>query len=212
MSIGIIDYGVGNLGSVKRAIELAGGKTSFIKNPEDAEDHKSLILPGVGNYTECYNKLKQNQWVEFFNKSFDSNRWSLLGICVGMQLLMELGYEGASEEHPTPGLGLIKGVVKNLSDQGCNNRLPHVGWNSIDISKKGQSPCIFDGISNKTDFYFVHSFGVIVDDISMISATVNYGIDIVASVANQNIFGTQFHPEKSSKAGLALYKNFINIS
>jgi len=212
MSIGIIDYGVGNLGSVKRAIELAGGETSLIKNPLDAEKYGSLILPGVGNYTECYNKLKQNNWVEFFKKTFDSNRWPLLGICVGMHLLMDKGYEGASAENPTPGLGLIKGVVTNLSDQGCNKRLPHVGWNSINISSNGEVPSIFTGIYNNTDFYFVHSYGVVVEKASMISASVDYGIDIVASVSNKNIFGTQFHPEKSSKAGLALYKNFINIS
>ena len=212
MNIGIIDYGIGNLGSVKRAIELAGADASFISDPSEVDNCKSLILPGVGNYTECYNKLSNNNWVAFFKNGYDSARWPLLGICVGMQLLMEKGFEGASKNKPTPGLGLIKGEVTVLSDHGCGERLPHVGWNSINVIDKKKTKSLFNGISNKTDFYFVHSYAVIVEDVSMISATVNYDIDIVASVTNQNVFGTQFHPEKSSKAGLAIFKNFINIS
>jgi imidazole glycerol-phosphate synthase subunit HisH len=210
MIIGIIDYGVGNTGSVKRAVELAGADPLLISAPDDSVQCNALILPGVGNFSDCYQKLKEQHWVDFFSNQYDSNRWPLLGICVGMQLLMEYGFEGASDEHPSLGLGLIPGSVHHLARQACTQRLPHVGWNSINIQKNEEENILFQGISDKTDFYFVHSYSAVLADTSMITSYANYEIDIVASIANNKIFGTQFHPEKSSKAGLAVYRNFIN--
>ncbi len=210
MIIGIIDYGVGNTGSVKRAVELAGASPILIKDPKDTSQCSALILPGVGNFSDCYQKLKKQQWVDFFTNQYDCLRWPLLGVCVGMQLLMEHGFEGAPDDCPSPGLGLIPGVVAHLGKQGCKQRLPHVGWNSIDIKKTDEENILFKDISDKTDFYFVHSYSAILSDASMASSIVNYEIDIVASVSNKKVFGTQFHPEKSSKAGLAVYRNFIN--
>jgi glutamine amidotransferase len=210
MIIGIIDYGVSNTGSVKRAVELAGAEPLLIRAPDDAAQCSALILPGVGNFSVCYKKLKEQHWVDFFANQYSSNRWPLLGICVGMQLLMEHGFEGAPDDCPSPGLGLIPGAVVHLGKQECKQRLPHVGWNSINIKNTEKENILFKDISDKTDFYFVHSYSAILSDAAMATSTVNYEIDIVASVSNNKVFGTQFHPEKSSKAGLAVYRNFIN--
>ena len=135
----------------------------------------------------------------------------LLGICVGMQLLGTIGFEGASSENcPAQGLNLISGEVVRLDNFGCKNRLPHVGWNSVEINKPGEQ--IFSEIPNSTDFYFVHSYALRVSNPADEVATVTYGVQVPVVVRKGNVWGAQFHPEKSSKAGAKFLKNFLGLN
>ena len=209
MKIGVIDYGVGNLGSVIRALEELRADPILLTCPGDMHNADGFILPGVGNFTECMNLLNNQGWTQSLKKEVQGTGKPLLGVCLGMQLLASFSSEGAVKESAdgTAGLGFIPGRVENLRTLGCKLRVPHVGWNEvINYSKSGG---LFSGIPENTDFYFVHSFAFIPKDTSHILATVNYGIEITAAVRSGTVWGTQFHPEKSSRAGFQLLRNFI---
>ena len=207
MRIGILDYGVGNLGSVSRSLEELEVEVILIDKSEDVYLADALILPGVGGFTECMHILNSGGWTEAIRYEVLVQNKPILGICLGMQLLADYGEEGASSKERSEGLGLISGRIVSLKSLGCDLRIPHVGWNSIKVLG---NPILFDSIPDDTDFYFVHSYAFQVDAKEYLIATFDYGVEITAAVKFNNVWGTQFHPEKSSRAGFRLLKNFIN--
>lgn len=211
MKIGLVDYEIGNLGSVLRSFHLLGVEIERVRDPSESQNYSSLILPGVGAFSDCVLNLKKYGWFDFFKNDFDSERWPLLGICVGMQMLLEESEESFSAgSQPSKGLGIISGHVRKLSKFGCNERIPHIGWNSILLEDSDSS--ILENINSGTDYYFVHSFAASLEKKENLIAKCNYGIDFPAVIGAKNIFGTQFHPEKSSKAGAKIFKNFARLS
>lgn len=209
MRVGVIDYGTGNLGSMLRALEELGAGARLVGEPSSLAPDERLILPGVGNFTDCMGLLHAQGWVEALREAVVARGQPLLGICVGMQLLAGAGEEGAEGPEPTPGLGLVGGRVRHLRALGCKGRVPHVGWNAVSPTASGAG--LFAGIPDATDFYFVHSYGFVVDDPSSLLATVDYGVPVAAAVRSGNVWGTQFHPEKSSRAGFRLLRNFLAV-
>lgn len=201
MSVYMIDYGMGNLLSVKRAFEKCGADVIITQNPAELLQASHIVLPGVGSFRDGMKNLRENHWVEILNQIVRENRVPILGICLGMQLLADKGYE--IEE--TKGLGYIPGKVV-LMQAGVKERIPHVGWNEVHIKNESS---ILNGIKDKTDFYFVHSYHFDVERQENIVATTPYGGDFVSVVNKDLVFGTQFHPEKSQKAGFQLIKNFL---
>ena len=204
MKLGVINYGMGNLGSVITAVKNLGFQAEICVSPLDLKGIDKIILPGVGSFFDAMKELEQKNWVPAINEQVSIKERPLLGICLGMQLLASKGNEGGK----VVGLDLIPGEVKHLTDLGCKERVPHIGWNEIKLKKDS---VIFNGIFSGHDFYFVHSYAFMPSDAQHISATVSYSNDVVASVENKNVFGTQFHPEKSSKAGLRILQNFLAL-
>ena len=209
MRVGVIDYGVGNLGSVVGALEALGVTAVLITDPKAIHTTDRLVLPGVGNFADCAARLHADGWTPALRDEVLAAGKPLLGICLGMQLLAATSLEGSPdhESDGTPGLNLIPGRVTGLRALGCRLRVPHVGWNSV-ISRT-PSGGQFDGIPDESDFYFVHSYAFVPDDPSHVSATTDYDIPVTAAVRLGHIWGTQFHPEKSSRAGFRLLRNFI---
>jgi glutamine amidotransferase len=206
MKVGVINYGVGNLGSVIRALDSLNVSPFLIDRAQDLHLVDRLILPGVGSFLDCKSRLDVAGWTESIRSEVISNKKPLLGICLGMHLLADFGTEGAEEGGETPGLGLIPGRVVSLRSIECKLRVPHMGWNSVE---KTHSSKIFKNISSGTDFYFVHGYTFLAASASNVTATVRYGVDFVAAISNDHIHGVQFHPEKSSRAGFQVIKNFI---
>jgi len=198
----ILDYGSGNVRSVKNLIEYLGYSVIVSNDKQDIKKSSHLILPGVGAFGSAIVNIKNKiplSTVE--GEVFDRNK-PFLGICVGMQVLSDTGYEYGEHQ----GLGWIKGKVDKLDSKQLP--LPHIGWN--DVIVKSEEPLFF-GLDNNLDFYFVHSFRFIPDDDTLISSNVNYGTTFCSSIQMANIFGVQFHPEKSQKAGEILMKNFLEL-
>jgi glutamine amidotransferase len=216
MKVGVIDYGVGNLGSVLHAVEELRVSAQLVTAPEQMAEVDKLILPGVGNFADCATLLSAGHWVEALHEEILIGKKPLLGVCLGMQLLATVGSEGSTSsggETRSAGLGLIPGHVVHLRELGCDLRVPHVGWNSIKAAGNhgtGNHRCLLDGIPDGTDFYFVHSYAFVPDEPRDIVATVDYGIEVTAVVHRGNVWGTQFHPEKSSRAGFRMLRNFID--
>lgn len=204
MQVFLIDYGVGNIGSLQKVLNLLNVETILPKNPNDLDKGEKFILPGVGSFSKCMELHNKTNWDQAIKHQVINLKKPLLGICVGMQLLADYGFENDANVKCL-GLGLIPGAVKKLSDIGCKYRVPHVGWNNV-FAKKN---ILFSNIENGSDFYFVHSYTFIPKYKKNVISTTNYHIDFTSSVNYKNIWGTQFHPEKSSKAGLELLKNFI---
>ena len=208
MKVTIVDYQSGNISSVINSFtEVAKDKvnlevTSDIKKIKSCD---KIVLPGQGSFKTCVDSLKGiNGLVDTLKESVIINKKPLLGICVGLQMFADVGYEEAE----TRGLGWISGKVSKIDNKKGKFKLPHIGWNEIEILKESK---IFKDIKNKSHMYFVHSYEFIPEDKSVISATTNYSSKIVCSVERENLFGTQFHPEKSDKTGLKLVDNFINL-
>lgn len=202
--ITILDYGMGNLGSVANMIKKIGDKAIITSNLTEIEKAEKLILPGVGSFDSAMKKIKENNFVEILNYLALDKKIPLLGICLGMQLLME-----SSEEGKLSGLSLIRGkaiAFKNKIDS--NLKIPHMGWNDINISNHN---AITSGFSNEIRFYFVHSYYVKVENEANSMFKCDYGLSFDAGVCNNNIFGVQFHPEKSHKFGMQLFKNFVSL-
>jgi imidazole glycerol-phosphate synthase subunit HisH len=212
MKVGVIDYGVGNLGSVVRALEHVNSEPSLITQPADLDLFDCLILPGVGSFTDCARLLGEGGWIDPITSVVVESKRPLLGICVGMQLLADFGMEGATGDgiDGTPGFGFIAGKVQHMSSLRCNMRLPHVGWNEISVAEPQDS--LFADIPDKTDFYFTHSYSFTANNPADVIATTGYGVPVTAAVRHGNVWGTQFHPEKSSKAGFKLLMNFLASS
>ncbi|HCG04285.1 MAG TPA: imidazole glycerol phosphate synthase subunit HisH [Desulfovibrio sp.] len=207
MNIGIIDYGVGNLGSVQQALETLRTTATLITRAVDMHTVDALILPGVGSFAECAQNLDNGGWTQAIRHEVLERNKPLLGICLGMQLLASCSMEGATESTGHGGLDLIPGRVEHLRDLGCTLRVPHVGWNDVKITAKNAT--LFNDIPDGTDFYFVHSYAFVPADTTWVQATTSYGIPVTAAVRRGRVWGTQFHPEKSSRAGLRLLRNFI---
>ena len=209
MKVGIVDFGVGNLGSVARALEGLRVTPSLVTRALDLHANDCLVLPGVGNFTTCMQMLTQGGWASALQEEVLVYQRPLLGICLGMQLLADSSTEGASDlQSGTPGLGLIPGRVEHLARLGCSQRVPHVGWNSITTTDAGGH--LFHSIPDGTDFYFVHSYTFLPEDESDVLARAAYDIPVVAAVGRGHVWGTQFHPEKSSRAGFQLLRNFLS--
>ncbi len=208
MKVTIVDYNSGNISSVINSfIEVAKDKVN-IEVTADLNKIKSsdkVVLPGQGSFKSCVDALnKINGLTEVLHEFAINNKKPLLGICVGLQMFADIGYE----ETETRGLGWISGKVSKIDNQNGKYKLPHIGWNQINIVKQSK---IFENIENNSHMYFVHSYEFIPEDKNVISATTDYSSNIVCSVEKENIFGTQFHPEKSDKLGLKIIDNFLNI-
>ncbi len=202
-SVAIIDYGMGNLRSVENAVKKLEAKVKIISIPTELVNHDSIILPGVGSFKKAVKMLHEKNWIEEIKNEALNKKKPFLGICLGMQLLAS-----ESEEFGfSKGLDLIKGKIKFLGNLGCKDKVPHIGWNSVSFTKDHY---LFKGISNKADFYFVNSFVFVPENKNHNLANTNYDINFCSIVAKDNIYGVQFHPEKSSKAGRKLLKNFLN--
>jgi glutamine amidotransferase len=202
MKAGVVNYGMGNLGSVVKAVEDIGFKCIIVDDPKDIWDCKRVILPGVGSFFDGMIRLHEEGWDKELSKYILDGKNALLGICLGMQMLATFGEEGGGHE----GLGFVPGQVQRFDKLGCQERIPHVGWNEVEQQNKDP---LFAKIPNKTDFYFVHSFILNCESSDTITSTCHYGIHFPSSVRNGNVMGVQFHPEKSSKAGRQLLLNFI---
>ena len=208
MNVTIVDYSSGNISSVINSFkEVANDKVS-IEVTSDLNKIKSsdkVVLPGQGSFKSCVDALtKIDGLTETLNEFAITSKKPLLGICVGLQMFADVGYE----ETKTKGLGWISGRVSKIDNQNGNYKLPHIGWNQINIVKESK---IFKDLKNNSHMYFVHSYEFIPGDKNVISATTDYSSNIVCSVEKENIFGTQFHPEKSDKLGLKILENFIKI-
>jgi glutamine amidotransferase len=203
MKVAIINYGMGNLASVRRALEDLGAEAYIADHPAALYEANRIVLPGVGAFSQGMKSLVDSGWFDALHDVVDRQHKPLLGICLGMQMLASAGEEGG----PTRGLGFIPGKVSRLDTLGCGLRLPHVGWN--DVSFKSHD-ALLGRIPDGSDFYFVHSYALVPERPEYVLATTGYGCELAAVVRNQNIFGCQFHPEKSSKAGRELLRNFLS--
>ncbi len=207
MKVGVIDYGVGNLGSVLRALEELRVTSVLVDRATDIHATDCVILPGVGNFADCARLLEEGGWPTALRDEVLGYKRPLLGVCVGMQLLADSSTEGAEEGQVTPGLGFVPGQVRHLSSFGCTQRVPHMGWNGITRTRHDDP--LFHTIPDGTDFYFAHSYAFSPQDGDDVLATTDYGVGVTVAVRRGNVWGTQFHPEKSSRAGLRLLRNFI---
>ena len=208
MNVTIVDYNSGNISSVINSFKEVAKDKVNIKVTSDLNDIKSsdkVVLPGQGSFKSCVDALNNiNGLVDILNEFAINNKKPLLGICVGLQMFADIGYE----ETETKGLSWISGKVLKINNQNGKFKLPHIGWNEIEIVKDSK---IFKNIDNKSHMYFVHSYEFVPSDKSVISSTTDYASNIVCSVEKENIFGTQFHPEKSDKIGLRIIENFITL-
>ncbi len=190
--IGIVDYGIGNLRSVQKAVQHVGGEAVFVHTPEEIAQVDALILPGGGNFGDCVRSLAKSERPFF-------------GICVGFQMLFE-----SSEEAPgQPGLGIFAGEVKKFSSEH-HLKIPQIGWNTVTVRQPNVP--LLEGISTGDFVYFVHSYYVQPKDVSLIALECTYGDTFAAAVARGNLLATQFHPEKSQRAGLKMLENFVALS
>jgi len=208
MNVTIVDYNSGNISSVINSFkEVAKEKIKIVvsSNLNKIKSSDKIVLPGQGSFKSCVDALNSiDGLVDTLNEFTIINKKPLLGICVGLQMFADVGYE----ETETKGLGWISGKVSKIDNQNGKFKLPHIGWNELNIVKDSQ---IFKDIKNKSHMYFVHSYEFVPKDKNVISATTDYSSSIVCSVEKENIFGTQFHPEKSDKEGLKLIDNFLNL-
>ena len=200
--IAIIDYGAGNLQSVKKAFDFIGAESVITDNPEVINACDRVLLPGVGSFGDAMDSMAKNGLVETVKQNALSGK-PFLGICLGLQLLFE-----ESEESPgVKGLGIFKGKIKKFSpDMGL--KIPHIGWNSLEIKQKDT---LFKDVPEDAYVYFVHSYYLHAEDENDIATITNYGIDFHSAVGKNNIFATQFHPEKSGDIGLQILKNFASM-
>ena len=203
MKIGIIDYGVGNIRSVYNSIYKLIDKVEVVENPHKIKEFDKIVLPGTGSYANSIEILKNNHWFDEIKDFVEIKQKYILGICLGMQLFSNVGFE----DKKSYGFNFIDGEVKSLFSMGCSLKLPLIGWNNIKF-KKGSN--MLKDVNNLSDVYFVNSYSLIPQKNNVILTSSNYGIDFVSSVEKDNIIGTQFHPEKSSHAGRKILKNFVN--
>ncbi len=208
MNVTIVDYNSGNISSVINSFkEVAKDKVNIDVTADLATIKTSdkVVLPGQGSFKSCIDGLNSiNGLIDTLNEFALESKKPLLGICVGLQMFADIGYE----ETETKGLGWISGKVSKIDNQDGKFKLPHIGWNEINIIKDSK---IFKGIENNSHMYFVHSYEFVPEDKSVISATTDYSSNVVCAAEKENIFGTQFHPEKSDKIGLKIIDNFIRL-
>ena len=211
MLIAVIDYGSGNLKSAAKALEIAARninldlKIVVTSDPQKVKESKKIILPGQGSFRDCYLGIKRIPGLEdALNEFVLVRKKPIFGICVGMQLFAKIGYE--SQE--TKGFGWLDASVRKINNINKTLKLPHMGWNEIEFKKDFT---LFSGLKNRSHMYFVHSYELITNQKDCVVATTSYGNSITVAVSKENIFGTQFHPEKSDKDGLKIIENFIPL-
>ena len=211
MKIAIIDYETGNLKSVSKALELASNNVlkksniEIINSAKNLNNFDKVVLPGQGSFKQCFQSLNSIYGIlDGLTDFVIVKKKPILGICVGMQLFSSFGDEDGGSD----GLGWIEGKVKKISLKDLSLKLPHMGWNNIQISSNSK---LLNGINNDSHFYFVHSYSFDVDEKKYVSATTNYSSEIVSAIEKENIFGTQFHPEKSQANGIKILENFVKI-
>jgi len=210
MTVAVVDYGMGNLRSVSQAVmraaEGSGVAVAITHHPEEVLAAERVVLPGQGAMRDCMRELRESGMLEAVLDA--AGRKPLLGVCVGMQMLLD-----HSEEQDTPGLGLVPGQVRRfrlegrLQDDGSRYKVPQMGWNRV---RQERPHPLWDGIPDESWFYFVHSFYAMPSDVRHSAGTTEYGPRFTSAVARDNIFATQFHPEKSADLGLRLYRNFLH--
>jgi len=207
MKIVVIDYGLGNVQSIKNALFLCGASEVLLScKPQEVLSADGIILPGVGAFPQGMRELKARGLVDVLHTYVDSKK-PLLGICLGMQLLFDRGEEFGK----TSGLGLVKGVVERFTEK-LNDKLPHIGWNEIQKRDISWSSGLLRGVCNKEDVYFVHSYICKPSHPEIILSTTEYGgVEFCSSINQDNIYACQFHPEKSGNVGLGIVKNYIEI-
>jgi glutamine amidotransferase len=199
--IAIVDYGMGNLRSVQKALESLGALTKITQSANDILDAEKIVLPGVGAFAVAIERLKSLKLIKPLKDSINSSK-PFLGICLGLQLL----FSDSQEAKGVEGLGIFKGTVKKFA----RLKVPHIGWNQIKISPKNISPLLY-GLSDKIYVYFCHSYYVEPKDKHIIATTTDYGLNFVSMISSGSVFGVQFHPEKSQSEGLKILKNFIKL-
>ena len=208
MNVTIVDYNSGNISSVINSFEeVAKDKVNIevTSDPKIIKTSDKVVLPGQGSFKSCIDGLNSiNGLIDTLNEFVLESKKPLLGICVGLQMFADIGFE----ETETKGLGWISGKVSKIDNQNEKFKLPHIGWNQINILKDSK---IFKDIENNSHMYFVHSYEFVPEDKNVISATTDYSSKIVCSVEKENLFGAQFHPEKSDKIGLKIIENFIKL-
>ena len=203
IKIAIIDYGMGNLRSVANAFNAIGYLASIVQNPNDLSQASHIVLPGVGAFGDGMKNLRLSGWLDILEREIIEKRKPFLGICLGMQLLATMGTEYGLHE----GLNWISGTVKKIESNDPQIRVPHVGWNDVLFLKKDE---LYKDLGDSQAFYFVHSYVFDVKDkSSVVSGVTGHGIEFISSIEKDNIYATQFHPEKSQKIGLKVLENFI---
>ena len=209
--IAVIDYGMGNLRSVQKSLEFVGAKVVVTHDPDLILNADSVVLPGVGSFKDCMSNLKELNLIDPIRKFIDGGK-PFLGICLGLQVL----FEESEEYGPVAGLGILPGKVvkfsRNISKTKNDQliKVPHMGWNKIEVKKKEP---LFENIDVIAPyFYFVHSYYVVPKDKNMVATVTNYGIEFVSGIQYKNIYAFQFHPEKSQTMGLALLERFSNLN
>lgn len=202
-TLGIIDYGAGNLHSVSNTLQAAGYAGRLVRSPQDFAGLTHLILPGVGAFGDCAKQLRAQGLEDGIRAWIEADK-PFLGICIGYQILFE-----ASEESPgTPGLGILKGTVARFQSAGL--KVPHMGWNNISLKDPGDP--VWAGLGAAPYFYFVHSYYPMPEDASLMAASCTYGETFAAAVRRGNLTATQFHPEKSQRNGIRLLANFMSLT
>ena len=208
MNVTIVDYKSGNISSVINSFKEVAKDKVNIKVTSDLstiKDSDKVVLPGQGSFKSCIDGLNNiDGLINTLNEFAIENKKPLLGICVGLQMFADIGYE----EIETKGLGWISGKVSKIDNKSGKFKLPHIGWNEINIKKDSK---IFKDIDDKSHMYFVHSYEFVPEDKAVISATTDYSTNVVCAAEKENIFGTQFHPEKSDKVGLKIIDNFLKL-
>ncbi|MBT4374372.1 MAG: imidazole glycerol phosphate synthase subunit HisH [Nitrospina sp.] len=208
--IAVIDYGMGNLRSVQKALEFVGAKVIVTHDPDLILSADSVVLPGVGAFKDCMANLNKLSLIDPIRKFIDSGK-PFLGICLGLQVL----FEESEEYGPVPGLGILPGKVVKFIDGSSDTRkgpqikIPHMGWNQIKVKKNAP---LFAGVGNSPYFYFVHSYYVVPEDPEMVATVTHYGIEFVSGIQHKNIYAFQFHPEKSQTLGLSILERFSNLN
>ncbi len=200
IKVGVVDYGIaGNIYSIVKAVRKVGGDVQILKSKDDFNGIDKIVVPGVGSFFEAMSELTESGVSDKIYSSVKEKSLPVLGICLGMQILSKIGFE----HEETTGLNLIDAEVRQIK---CNDVLPHMGFNKINIQK---SSALFDGITENDEFYFMHSFEVC-NYTNVLSLTDYSGHTFVSSIEKDNLYGVQFHPEKSREAGLRIFDNFIN--
>ena len=202
--VAIVDFGLCNLDSIVRAVEQCGGHTKVVSDYEAMQEVSHIILPGVGTFRDAMCNLRERGLDQALNERVIRERIPFLGICLGMQLIANRG----SEEGNQNGLGWIKGEVVKLQQKLFDDRTIHIGWNEVHYFEKSK---LFSGIDDKTDFYFMHGYHFVCKDTKEVIATTPYCGNFVSAVRKGHIYGVQFHPEKSQKAGFQILRNFLAI-
>lgn len=205
MTIGIINYGMGNLSSVSNAFAILGSSPRVLADPGELRSVTHIVLPGVGAFGDGMANLRKHGWISAMEDAVRGERRPFLGLCLGMQLLADRGTEHGEWE----GLGWIPGVVQRLAPNDPSICVPHIGWNDVAVVKSDR---LYHGLPPAPVYYFVHSYVFAPQDSSVVSAYCTHGERFAASLESENIFATQYHPEKSQKCGLAVLRNFLAAS